>query len=250
MNRLNVFLKAINATFEATKTSSSAAKGAGRANFVNSFLRQVVPAGWRISTSGEVTDSYGEITGELDIILENGFFPSLPVVGIESSRIFFAEGVAAVIEVKSNLKGQWGEALATGNKLNRIKRKISTGTMSSSARGPVILMVPGKSSNENIGSIQDMGVEKFKVVTKVPYFVVGYSGWDKLETLSGKLDESQGVVDGILQLDNGFFVSNSAFDNVKAKDASGLLAFLHVLHEASSYVKNPTASLISYGGEF
>ena len=244
VERLSGLLAGLNATYEATAASASASKGAGRANFIDSFLRQVIPPGWRISTNGEITDAKGEKTGELDVIIENGFFPSLPVIGVESSRLFFAEGAAAVIEVKSNLQDQWNDVLSTGKKLAGLDRHIKSGIMGGN-RGPIIHQSPVIFSNPNLPKIPATPIDIIK--TKVPYFVVGYKGWSSRETIEEKLLEAEGQVSGVLQLDKGYFVGSPAFDSVRVTGPLCLLALLSCISEASSYFKVATADLLSYG---
>lgn len=244
LERMNGLLAGLNATYVSTAASASAAKGAGRANFIDSFLKQVTPPGWRISTNGEITDAKGNKTGELDIIIENGFFPSLPVIGIESSRLYFAEGVAAVVEVKSNLKDQWGEVISTGKKLATLERRIKGGIMGGSS-GPTYFQSPVEINNPSLPKMPPM--PKNIIKEKVPYFVVGYKGWATRETVLAKLEEAEGRISGILQLDLAYFVGSAAFDQVRATGGLCLLGFLSSLNEASSYVKAATADLLSYG---
>lgn len=178
--RLNGLLCGLNNTYCSTASSASASKGAARSDFIDSFLKQVIPSSLRIATGGEVTDNSGAKSGELDIIIENGFFPSLPVLNVDSSRLYFAEGVACVVEVKSNLQGQWGEALGTGEKLSRIKREIKGGTMMGSS-GPVIHQLPGAFNNPNLPKMKMP--PKHRMKEKIPYFVVGYRGWTNPDTI-------------------------------------------------------------------
>lgn len=130
-SRLDSVLKMMNANYSGVAHSPSAVKGNARANFINNYLEKVIPQGCRISTSGEIIDNLGGNTGELDIIIENGYFPSIPIVGETSSRLFFSEGVAAVIEVKSNIQGQWSEVIQTGEKVRKITRNIQASFASS-----------------------------------------------------------------------------------------------------------------------
>jgi hypothetical protein len=244
VDRMAGLLAGLNATYATTAASASAAKGAGRANFIDSFLRQVVPTAWRIATNGEVTDSSGRKTGELDIIIENGFFSSIPVIGIDSSRLYFAEGVAAVIEVKSDLQGQWHEVLSTGRKLAELERHIAGGIIGSSS-GPMIIQIPVKFGTPDLPKMPLSPKDSIK--RRIPYFVVGYKGWSSHETVAQKLVENADIISGILQLDLGHFSSNAAFDKKQAVGNLSLLYFLNAINEASSYIKLGTADLLAYG---
>lgn len=242
--RLKGLLSILNNVSESTILSASASKGAARAYFVNNFLKQVIPTNLRISTNGEITDRDSNITGELDIIIENGQFPSIPMLGIENSRLFFSESVAAVIEVKSNLKNQWNEVLSTGEKLNKINRSFRS-SLRSSKTGGTILQIPGDFSKNNLGQINP--TPKDFMNRKIPYFVVGYQGWQDIVTIQNKQEENKNLICGILQLDKEFFTSNEAFSRYNSQGPMSLLDFLESIHDASSYIKMATTDLHQYG---
>lgn len=156
----------------AGERASSASKGADREFFVNMFLKNVLPPHFRFG-SGDITDLAGRASGQLDLVVEFPIWPSLQIPG-GGSRLYFAEGVAAVIEVKSDLSTQWGEVEKTSKKLARLKRLFGT-TSGGAPWG-------------------------------VPLFAVGYTGWKDIETLRKHLD--QRIVDGILVIENGLFIWN------------------------------------------
>lgn len=241
--RLSAILDMLNANYRSVSNSPSAIKGVARSDFVNNFLKSSVPQGLRVSTSGEIIDNQNNSTGELDIILENGYFPNIPVLNIDSARLYFSESVAAVIEVKSNLQGQWHEAIATGTKLQTITRNFGNSTVSSYNTGH-FTMLNCKFDNPALPIIE---LPEDRILKKIPYFIVGYTGWEKNETLQLKLNESQGVVSGILQLDKGLFISGNSFGSVKANGPLSLLAFINVIYESFNFIKSTNADLLSYG---
>src|ERR1700674_4880270 len=100
---------------------SSATKGVERQTFIDSFLREVFPTPFRFG-SGDATDASGAKSGQLDVVIEYPFSPSLPIVGSAITRLYLAESIAAVVEVKSNVEQQWTEAVATANALRPITR--------------------------------------------------------------------------------------------------------------------------------
>ena len=79
--------------------NSSTNLGSNRERFHNLFLEKVLPHKLKV-TNGEIWDSKGAKTGQLDTILVKDDVPSLDFGG---SNTYFAEGVFSVIEVKSNL---------------------------------------------------------------------------------------------------------------------------------------------------
>lgn len=239
--RLSSVLDMLNANYRSVKNSPSAVKGVARSDFVNNYLKSSVPQGLRISTSGEIIDNQNNCTGELDIILENGYFPNIPILNIDSARLYFAESVAAVIEVKSNLQGQWQEAVATGEKLQAITRNFGNSTVSSYHTGHVTIL------NTVFNSPNLPKVELPRILKKIPYFVVGYTGWEKNETLKAKLDDTKGVVSGILQLDRGVFISDDNFKSIEVNGPLSLLAFIDVIYESFNFIKSTNADLLAYG---
>ncbi|BEO41892.1 DUF6602 domain-containing protein [Serratia ureilytica] len=242
--RLESVLRMLNANYDGVRHSPSALKGAARADFINNYLKNVIPQGLRIRTSGEIIDSKNNQTGELDIVIENGHFPNIPIVSGDSSRLYFAEGVAAVIEVKSNLQSQWNEALSTGEKLSKIARNFS-GTLSFDNGGTHVIRTDRIISNPVLPKITT--VPQAKMIDKVPYFIVGYTGWSDINTLSRKIKESSDIVSGVLQLDNGFFVSGGMFKEVLANGPLCLLAFINCIYESYGFIKSPSVNLLSYG---
>jgi len=106
---------------------SAASKGNERRAFVTDFLEALFPSPNRFGT-GDCIDTAGNQSGDLDVVVEYPFLDRLTLAG--HSRLYLAEGIAAVIEVKSNISSQWGEAVGSGTKLSatldgRIYRRIS-----------------------------------------------------------------------------------------------------------------------------
>src|SRR5690606_14670733 len=102
-------------------STSNATKGREREAFIDRFLSGIFPAPFRFG-SGDITDQSGARSGQIDVVVEYPFLPSLPVVGGGQERLYFAEGVAVAIEVKSNLASQWDEVLSTARQLAPLRR--------------------------------------------------------------------------------------------------------------------------------
>ena len=99
----------LNGVRKAGTSMSAASKGSERQAFIDQFLKEVLPPIYRFG-SGDATDVAGNRSGQLDVVVEYPFAPNLPL-GAGSSRLYIAEAIAAVIEVKSDVAGQWDEAL-------------------------------------------------------------------------------------------------------------------------------------------
>lgn len=113
-----------------------------------------------------------------------------------------AESVAIVIEVKSNLSNQWEEVLSTSEKVSQIRRKFSSDSyqeiLNNLDQGRI-----SHSSDMDIGRAR-RGLERLTQLEsnigeeRIKFFVVGYKGWARNETITSKLIDNQ--IDGILQI--------------------------------------------------
>lgn len=193
---------------------SSAAKGGEREDFINKFLAEIVPTPYRFG-SGDITDTKNMKSGQVDLVVEYPFLPSLPMIG-GSSRLFLAESVAAVVEVKSDLSAQWGEVQSTARAVKTLDRRYSGGI--------------------------HMGRE---LTPKIPVFAVGYKGWSTLRTLESKLKEDSNI-DAILVIDGGLFLANEQFFAMSATGPWALWGLIQCLHTASSTVVVASANPIDY----
>lgn len=195
MSRLQALLDFFRAMDSGGKTLSAAMKGLERELFIQHALSHIVAPPFRIG-SGEITDLSGRRSGQLDVVIEYGNSVSFPLIcSVQMPRLYLAEGVCAVIEIKSDLTRQWDEVLASWKKLQDMQRRyvdwISYGKMSD----------------------------------KIPYFVVGYRGWKLKETVEKK--RSLAEIEGILVLDSEIFCGKSFQETGPAS----LYAFFMTLQE-------------------
>lgn len=181
---------------------SATTKGDERAQFINKFLSKVMPPTYRFG-SGDVTDSKGNLSGQLDIVIEYPFAPSLPL-GDGESRLYLAEGVAAAIEVKSDVASQWEEARRTAEKLAMVSREI--GAVLTRNNGPR---------------------------PQIPLYVVGYTGWKQSETVEQNLLANPSIA-GVLVIDPGIFVCRPEYGDIKATGARALWGLVSSLYLAVS----------------
>jgi hypothetical protein len=194
---------------------SSASRGQERERFIDLFLCKVLPPGYRFGT-GEAIDSFGYKSGQLDVVVEFTFFPSLAAFAGQP-RLYFAEGVAAVIEVKSNLAKQWKEVQNTSSALRPLQRLFK-------APGFTPFGPPSK---------------------KIPIFAIGYKGWKDLEIVKRKANE--GIVDGILIIEQGLFSTSLEFPNgMYAQGPFGLWGLICSLHFCALSIVINSVSPIEY----
>jgi hypothetical protein len=129
--------------------------------------------------TGEIIDADDRKSGQCDIVVEYANTLSFPNMYPTSARLYRAESVCAVVEVKSDLRAQWKKVLGLGSKLFKLKRKP----------GPVLRLRPPP--------------------PRIPLLAVGYTGWQSPSTALEKIaaaKEEGTVVRGVLQIEPSFFV--------------------------------------------
>lgn len=192
-------LKGIQAALVAHHAGGSAmpasSSGREREAFLLEFLGRVFPTGLRFGT-GAVTDSAGNRSGQLDVIVEYPILPSFPMPTTEE-RLYLAESVGAVISVKSDLSKQWSEVEAEGEKLGPLRRKWLAAQL------------------RRNGTVTFDGPE---METAIPFFAVGYTGYKTIDGLRERLNSTAHTVRPLaaMSIDSGVFVATTG------REASGV----------------------------
>jgi hypothetical protein len=215
--RLRGIQKALMGLYDGGSSMTMSSRGRERENFINLFLSSVLPPGYRFG-SGDAIDTFNNRSGQLDVVVEFTFLPSLPSLGGKSEpRLYLAEGIAAVIEIKSNLSKQWGEVISTASALRPLKR---------------VFQSPGFTP---YGS----------PMQEIPLFAVGYTGWNNIDTVKDKANS--GIVDGILIIDSGLFSTSQNYPNgMFVEGPASLWALVSCLHYATTAVVANSFSPIMY----
>jgi hypothetical protein len=227
--RLDGIRQILMGVHNAGRSLTTPSKGNEREAFVDHLLSQVLPRSYRLG-SGEATDQYGNKSGQLDVVVEYPFVPSLSIITPDSPRLYLAEGIVAAIEVKSNLGKQWSQVESSAKKLLPVKRNYTY--------------------REGIS----MGP---RAIEKIPLYVVGYTGCSSLETVRNYVDETNGIY-GVLVIDEGHFFGKCPYlDHVgKQKEleceaestSMALWSFITCIHYASSMITSVTKNTpIRYG---
>lgn len=209
----------------ASGSLSTATKGREREAFINGFLAEVLPPHFRFG-SGDAIDQAGRRSGQLDIVVEYPFLPSLPLVAGRSPRLYLAEGIVAVIEVKSDVASQWPEVEQTARTLSTLQRDFQY------ERGV------------SIGP---------RAMPRIPLFVVGYGGWKNFETVRQHVDLAKGI-NGVLVIEYGHFFGKYPYVNEKdepqapfTRQAAGspiaLWELITCVHYAASMVTSATKNV-------
>lgn len=232
--RLSSIFQNLKTGYSGGAASSSATKGSERELFVKVLLQQVFSPHMRFS-SGDVTDSNGSRSGQLDVVLEypQGF--SFPMIS-DGPRLFLAESVAAVIEVKSNIADQWPEVLSTCNSLTKLSRQFAHDSFREMLSQVEDNKMNFDSEDERkvlISKLQRViASDKFETNAneKIPMFAVGFEGWKKIETLKSKLLDSK--VSGVFVINEKLFAYRKPGRAVESqKGLSSLLMFLHAIED-------------------
>lgn len=202
---------------------ASANIGYNRELFCNKFLARVLPPRLTVRR-GEIWDSQGNRTGQLEVVILRDDTPSLT---FGEADTFLAEGVFAIVEVKSNLTTtKLQEALAT---LRRAK------ALSLSSGGAMITAGP--------------------VLNRPLRCIFAYEGaaWKTLLRELAK-PENAAVADLVSILDNGALISrglllkwegDAPFNVCEGKAASLAWLYFHLVSYSTSFMGR-TLSLVQY----
>lgn len=178
----------------------SATKGSERETLVREFLARVFPPPFRFG-KGTIADGFNAVSGQLDVVVEFPFLMSFPTAGAED-RLYLAESVAFVVEVKSALDSQWTQVEATIEKVKPLRRQW-TGHLQFESGGAVEI------ANSSLSWI--------------PCVAVGFTGYataDSLDRRISETDEGKRPI-AALVLESGAYVGRSG----KFVGIEGLLAF-------------------------
>jgi hypothetical protein len=212
LSRLEGVRQLLVSVHQASASSSSATRGTERAEFLNSFLTEALPSVYRFG-SGDITDAAGHRSGQLDVVIEHPFAPNLPIQSGQP-RLYLAEGVAAVVEVKSNVGTQWPQVLHTASQLQPLQRTF--GSSISMGMGPLPF---------------------------VPLFAVGYTGWATMQSLEQNLAAAPEVIVGILVIDPGLYISRFG---VVAQGSAALWALICDLHTITNSLQSASTDPTAY----
>lgn len=197
---------------------ASATRGNEREAFVSEALCSVIAPPFRIET-GDITDSAGQRSGQLDTVIEFSSSVSFPMAA-GLPRLFLAEGVCAVVEVKSDLSGQWQEVEKTYHAVAKLDCK----------RLATIVVRDG---GLKISSEDEHG--------KIPVYAVGYRGWVKPDTLSQKCTE--------LGLSGALILESPMFYSAESKRVTiGARAIFDLFVELSKHATSMLNAAIDYDG--
>jgi hypothetical protein len=202
-SRLEGIQEILMAHHSAGRKFPSATKGNEREVLVREFLSKVLPPPFRFG-SGAIIDNEGRSTGQLDIVVEFPILPSFPTPGAPE-RLYLADSVAFVIEVKSNISAQWQELEAKASQLAPLRRSWK-GHLHFGIDGEMKMQGPSKS--------------------RIPLVAVGFEGYATVDSLADRLKKTDSTnrPDSALVLKSGAYISRVSGATVEAIGAAGLFA--------------------------
>lgn len=216
IQRLTGIQAILNGVHQSNIGMSSSSKGSERESFIDEFLSKVFPPVYRFGT-GDATDTTGNRSGQLDVVMEYPFGPSLPSVGAGNTRLYLAESIASVIEVKSDVANQWDQVQHTAAQLAPLKRIFQQ---------QIIMGGPPPS-------------------TQIPLFVASYTGWKQPQTIIEKVNKCSNVA-GVLVINPGIFISSPQYGGIQATGPFSLWGLISCLHIITNTMQVATTDPISY----
>lgn len=217
LNRLEAIQQSLRAHHNGGKGMPSAMVGSERERLIGEYLSQVLPSIYRFGT-GSITDSLGVVCGQIDTVMETPFGPSFPMPS-GKEKLYPAESVASVIEVKSNLCSQWDEIESVVSQVKKLRR----------------YMGPGKRHV----------IPEFEPHFRIPCYAVGYTGHKTLRGLYRRLlsTTEDSRPNGVLVIDSGCFVGAK----ICAVGAWGLLGFASELLARAQTMVSAHPDFSGYG---
>jgi hypothetical protein len=186
-DRLNHLLAALASEARSGLNLSASSKGSERELLVTGLMQRVFPPHCRFG-SGDIIDTYGNQSGQVDVVLESNLSLSFPTsAGV--SRIYLAEGVAAAIEVKSDIRSQWSQIVPKAEAIKRLRRRTPGFAASTSAE-----FFERLATHPAIG---DQMADAARILRRhaanepvrqrdLPVYVIGFGGWTDPDTLRAK----------------------------------------------------------------
>jgi uncharacterized protein DUF6602 len=219
-DRIVSIVDVLRAAHAGSRDISSSSKGRERELFINMVLGNIISQPFRVG-SGDIVDRNDNKSGQVDVVIEYSNTLSFPSIYPHSERLYLAESICAVVEVKSNLATQWIEAVKKAQSIFCLDRKPG-----------VIGYVGGRPPN------------------KIPVFIVGYEGWANAETARANLEtcNQQGVVvSGVLQLQPSYYIgAQPDYAGLSFTDERGLFGFLLSIEHLTSSMLGSKPPFMAY----
>jgi hypothetical protein len=153
------------AAFTASRELSASSKGVSREHAARELLRSLLPTVARVE-SGDIIDSFGNQSGQLDAVCVDHRSPTLRLGGSETGLIL-AEGALAVLEIKSSLSKQWDEVLRTYAAVAPMRPRVRLPPRRK----------PGSRSAEIFKSLDERETKRAERERAIPFIVIAGESW-------------------------------------------------------------------------
>lgn len=216
-----VFLqREMNAAFEQNRAEFQhrGNRGTGAEIILKNFLKRYLPPKYALG-NGEVIDSYGSSTGQLDVIVVNEHHPFIN--NFDQPSVYFSEGVGCVGEVKSLLNGdELNSVMLSCQRVKSCRREIHDAT----------------AMNANISDAN-------RYTLRIPYFLFCFSSDLALLTIYERLQDfktknsPEDCIDAVFVLNRGSIVDfgdgRGSFQFILAADGAPVMGYfpLHASEE-------------------
>jgi len=97
--------------------------GRDRELFINLVLSNIISVPLRLGT-GDIVDPDDNLARQSDVVIEYSNTLSFPNIYPSAARLYLAESVCAVIEVKSTISVQWKSVLESATQLNKLTNPV------------------------------------------------------------------------------------------------------------------------------
>lgn len=171
----------LSAAFKATERLSSASKGSTREGTVRQLFASILPRSL-VMEHGDIVDSFGNRSGQLDGILIEARAPALRLSQLDPALVL-AEGVVAVLEVKSDLGRQWQEVADKHQAVARLRPAV----VHPATLDPSLQRKKSRNKKDPPSKLERMAVEQ----AFLPLFVLGFRGPKDPELLRRQVENLQ-----------------------------------------------------------
>jgi len=190
-NLLNSYLVQLNSLIEGQSEENSDIKGAVREGILGLIMNQFFPPHCRTG-NGEIIDQFENRSGQCDIVIEYPFFPSIPFQSGLESRLYISEGVAFVIEAKSNFSDQFSQIVSKAGQILALKPKVGS-VFSAGIEGDEFYP---PETNIYLGS------ERYSI----PFYVISYDSKWSVEKIQSKM-QTHNYIQGVLIIKDQVYIS-------------------------------------------
>jgi hypothetical protein len=171
----------LRAAFTASERLSNASKGAVREMAARDLLQHLLPHTVRIE-SGDIIDVDDRQSGQLDGVVVDQRSPTLKL-SVDHPAVIFAEGVLAVLEIKSNVSTQVQQVKDKYEKIAPLRPRVKHDVKKKDRLLPITDDLEPETRdlreriNKSTQEIADRAARRAEEHREFPFVIVGGRGW-------------------------------------------------------------------------